>query len=223
MFIVTLSVLYVQITSRSTRAFRYFTVWNWLAIIVYFLLASISSIMWILKSKVQRHKGTQREATSLLDVAVTSMFHLIVPMTLFIDIVTWSILVPALVNHPDPERAAHWNNVMFSTISYMQHGGNAFIMFGEMMLNTIPNSDTWSHGVVALWNLAFGLWSFYFFWSTGEALYPFLDYTKPDVHFSFASLFVSGIACSFLVQKILKHKHASFVGSSISPSVWKQE
>lgn len=223
MFFVTLAVLYIQVTSRSMRAFRYFTVWNWIAIIVYFFLASISSIRWMLHSKIQQ--GQKRGKPSLLDVVVTSMFHFIVPMTLFIDVITWSILVPTLVNHPDPERAAHWKGVMFSTISYMQHGGNAFIMFGETMLNMIPNSDMWSHGVVALWNLSFALWSFYFFWSTGENLYPFMDYTKQSAYISFISLFASGIGCSFLVQKFLRHKHATFLGSSsdVSTSVWKHD
>lgn len=220
MFTITSAVLYIQVTTRSMRAFRYFTVWNWIAIIVYFFLSSISSIRWM----TQPRRIQKGKKPSLLDVVVTSMFHFIVPMTLFIDVVTWSILVPALVKHPDPERAEHWKNVMFSSISYMQHGGNAFIMFGEMMLNTIPNSDMWSHGVVALWNLAFALWSFYFFWSTGESLYPFLDYTKQSAYISFVSLFASGIGCSFLVQKFLKHKHANFVGSStVSPSVWKHD
>lgn len=43
MFAFTAGVLYVQISERGPRAFRFFTVWNWTAIIVYFLLASIAS------------------------------------------------------------------------------------------------------------------------------------------------------------------------------------
>jgi hypothetical protein len=199
MFLVTSAVLYVQITTRSTRAFRYFTVWNWVAIIIFFFLASISSI----SARVFKRR------TAILDKIVASLFHVILPMTLFIDIITWTILVPMLMAQSDPERVAHWRNVMFSTISYMQHGGNAIIMFGEFLLNRIPHSDNWSHGVVSLWNILFGLWSLFFFWMTGQAIYPFLDAKKPSISLALVGLFVSGLLCSYLIQWLLrlKHKH----------------
>ena len=199
MFLVTSAVLYVQITTRSTRAFRYFTVWNWVAIIIFFFLASISSI----SARVFKRR------TAILDKIVASLFHVILPMTLFIDIITWTILVPMLMAQTDPERVAHWRNVMFSTISYMQHGGNAIIMFGEFLLNRIPHSDNWSHGVVSLWNILFALWSLFFFWMTGQAIYPFLDAKNPSISLALVGLFVSGLLCSYLIQWLLrlKHKH----------------
>lgn len=201
MFLVTLAVLYVQITTRSMRAFRYFTVWNWVAIIIFFFLASISSIS----------ARALKKRTATLDKIVASLFHVILPMTLFIDIITWTILVPMLMAQSDPERVAHWKNVMFSTISYMQHGGNAIIMFGEFMLNRIPHADNWSHGVVSLWNILFGLWSLLFFWMTGQAIYPFLDVKKPSIALALVGLFASGLLCSYLIQWLLRLKHKHLV------------
>jgi hypothetical protein len=137
---------------------------------------------------------------------VATMFHVLTPMTLYIDIITWTVLVPALMKHPDLERRRHWESVMFSFISYAQHGLNAVIMFVELSLNNIPNSDAWAHGVVCLWNILFALWSLYFFVLTGEALYPFLDYTRHPaaVWAAFLALFASSIGSSLVVQKILR-------------------
>lgn len=206
MFLITFAVQYIQIAYRSLRALRYFTVWNWIAIIVYFFLGSISSIQHQLVPTARQEK----KKTSNIDRLLVSLFHAILPMTLFIDVVTWTILTPMLVNVPDPERALHWRTVMYSPISYMQHGGNAIIMFGEFLLNTIPNSDSWSHGVVALWSILFGIWSLIFFSFTGQAIYPFLDTSKKTGHpvwVAYLGLSLMGLGSSYLVQRIIRFKH----------------
>jgi hypothetical protein len=56
----TSSVLYVQVAARGPRAFRFFTVWNWTAIIVYFLLASIASAVSVFGGQSE---GTGRRKT----------------------------------------------------------------------------------------------------------------------------------------------------------------
>lgn len=45
MFLFTAGVLFLQVHERGPRAFRFFTVWNWTAIILYFFLASVASAM----------------------------------------------------------------------------------------------------------------------------------------------------------------------------------
>lgn len=49
-----------------------------------------------------------------------------------------------------------------------QHGFNAVMMLGELMLNRIPAIFALS-GVMALWLLAYGAWSTVFFWKTGRS------------------------------------------------------
>jgi len=217
MFLITFAVQYIQIAYRSLRALRYFTVWNWIAIIVYFFLGSISSIQHQLVATARQEK----KKTSIIDRLLVSLFHAILPMTLFIDVVTWTVLTPMLVNVPDPERALHWRTVMYSPISYMQHGGNAIIMFGEFLLNTIPNSDSWSHGVVALWSILFGVWSLIFFSLTGQAIYPFLDMSKKTGHpiwVAYLGLSLLGLGSSYLVQRVIRFKH-QFLNRGISQKV----
>ena len=223
MFLFTAGVLFLQVHERGPRAFRFFTVWNWTAIILYFFLASVASAMavrqggggprggrrWVLialprpnalarslaltlsamcyvlrpalcsfarSSRLSKADGrnVQGDApiTSLLSKTVATMFHVLTPMTLYIDIITWTVLVPALMRTPDLERRKHWERVMFSNISYAQHGLNALIMGVEMLINNVPNSDNWSHGVVCMWNILFALWALLFFAATGQAIYP---------------------------------------------------
>jgi len=218
------AVLYVQLSTRSLRALRYFTVWNWCAIVVYFFLASIASALDVFDGSARlRGAGktapntravtrTRTNRTTRIRVGfnrlIASLFHALTPMTLYIDIITWTVLVPALMKHPDEERRRHWEGVMFSFISYAQHGLNALIMFTELSLNNIPNSDAWAHGVVCMWNILFALWSLYFFLLTGESLYQFLDYAKQPsaVLIALSVLFASSIGCSFFVQKIVRAK-----------------
>ena len=256
MFAFTAGVLAVQVYERSTRAFRFFTVWNWTAIIIYFFLASISSAMtvWGVGTgyglRAQRSRGTRgtrtttrtrtrtrtraktrstTEATkaiastknnnqaasssTLLSKTVATMFHVLTPMTLYIDIITWGVLVPALMKTPDLERRKHWETVMFSFISYSQHGLNALIMGVEMLINNIPNSDNWAHGVVCMWNILFALWALFFFSMTGQALYPFLDYSKAssELWVAFVALLGTSMGSSWIVQKLLGYKWKRFV------------
>ena len=98
--------------------------------------------------------------------------------------------------------------VMFSFISYAQHGLNAGIMGVEMLINNIPHSENWSHGVVCMWNILFALWSLIFFFATGKAIYPFLDLSKHplEVWATFLMLLASSLGSSFLVQKALRLK-----------------
>ena len=158
----TSGVLYLQVSERGPRAFRFFTVWNWTAIIIYFLLASIASAVSVFGGEPETGRRRTRStakprlvltelsrradfhpiftfsslfrlvrsfARSLvrsfsrstrLSKAVATAFHALTPMTLYIDIITWTILVPALMKTPDLERRRHWENVMFSFISYAQ-------------------------------------------------------------------------------------------------------
>ena len=215
----TSGVLYVQVAERGPRAFCFFTVWNWTAIIVYFLLASIASAVSVFGGERRGEPGRRRtrstssssassSKTTKLSRAVATAFHVLTPMTLYIDIITWTILVPALMKTPDLERRRHWENMMFSFISYAQHGLNAGIMGVEMLINNIPHSENWSHGVVCMWNILFALWSLIFFFATGKAIYPFLDLSKHPLEVWATSLMLlaSSLGSSFLVQKALRLK-----------------
>lgn len=204
-FCVALLVGVSQLRRTGYRALKFFTVWNWWLLTGFFGLASVSSLLYILGFR------GQRRSVRLLHHSVASAFHILVPMALFIDIVTWTVLVPMLMASPDEDKVAHWRSFMFSFTSYMQHGGNAVMMLGEMLLNNIPNFDSWSHGVVGLFNVLFGIWSLVAYYLFGTALYPFLDLNNPFAWAVYMTLFLSGILVSVAFQFLLTRKHRWFV------------
>ena len=78
-----------------------------------------------------------------IEKAAATLFHVIVPVAVSIDLITWLILVPMLLAVPDPVQVARWRAIMFSPSSYMQHGGNAVMILGDLALNKIPVLFFW--------------------------------------------------------------------------------
>lgn len=202
----------VQLISIGVSALCYFTVWNWNLMLAYFFLSSLSSFFAIRKRRDEKNfsnnsnKGQQdaeQQDSAIIDKLVATIFHILTPMTLFIDIVTWFVLVPMLLRTPGTEMILQY---MYSPVGYLQHGGNAAIMMIEMFLNRIPDSKWWSHGVVSIWSILFGIWSLAYFLFTGATIYPFLDVGHPQAWMIYITLFFSGIFASYFIQYILYKK-----------------
>jgi len=180
--------------------------------LAYFFLSSLSSLHAIRnrdEKKFANHSNKEQEyaeqlgSVAIIDKVVATIFHVLTPMTLFIDVVTWVVLVPMLLRTPGTEIMLQY---MYSPVGYLQHGGNAAIMMIEMFLNRIPDSKWWSHGAVSVWNILFGIWSLAYFLLTGATIYPFLDLGHPQAWMIHISLFFSGIFASYLIQYILYMK-----------------
>jgi hypothetical protein len=202
----------IQLISIGVSALCYFTVWNWNLMLAYFLLSSISSFLAIRKKRDEKNFVNQQDAeqqdSAIIDKLIASIFHILTPMTLFIDVVTWFVLVPMLLRTPGTEMMLQY---MYSPVGYLQHGGNAVIMMIEMFLNRIPDSKWWSHGVVSIWSILFGIWSLAYFFFTGGTIYPFLDVGHPQAWMIHISLFFSGIFASYLIQYILYKKNRRYM------------
>lgn len=94
-------------------------------------------------------------------------------MAFVVDLITWTVLVPMLMSSPDPAKVAFWKSRMFCFTSYMQHGVNAAMVLGEMLLSEMPGLF-WHGGYLALWTSMYAVWSTIFYIWTGSFIYPFL-------------------------------------------------
>jgi hypothetical protein len=146
--------------------------------------------------------------TDWIDKSAATIFHVIVPTAVLIDFITWFILIPALMSYPDPEQVLKWEKLMFCFQSYMQHGGNAVMILGDLVLNKIPLMFTWGQAWVAFWWSAFGLWSLIFFVINGRFIYPFLDAHKPMAWLGYAGFYSSSIMMFLMFVVVMKAREA---------------
>jgi hypothetical protein len=71
-------------------------------------------------------------------------------MVIVIDAMTWLVLMPMLMATPDPKQRDIWYRQHHNFESYNQHGFNAAMMLGELLLNRLP-VDFFRSGWLALW------------------------------------------------------------------------
>lgn len=86
---------------------------------------------------------------------------------------------------------------MFSFESYNQHGFNAVMMFGELLLSKSPPLF-WAGGWLALWGAAFGTWSTIFLYKNGRSIYPFLEASEERVNLMYLGFFLSFLGVSLI-------------------------
>jgi hypothetical protein len=104
-----------------------------------------------------------------------------------------------LMANPDPLKREYWRQLMFSPTSYFQHGGNAVMVLGEIVLGRLPVWASLAGGCVAIWANLYGLWSLVRFIHTGTFIYPFLDAHQPYAWVVYVGLFVVHWAFTLLV------------------------
>lgn len=131
-----------------------------------------------------------------------------------VDLLTWFVLVPVLMSSGDLERVKHWQNVMYSWESYNQHGINAAMMLGEVLLGCIPL--TYAHsGYLSLMVSIYGTYSTAFFFKNGRFIYPIFDAHKPYAWLGYIGLFAVMTAVFMLVlgltraREWLMQRHAA--------------
>jgi len=72
-----------------------------------------------------------------------------------------------------------------------QHGVNALMVLGEMMLNRIPGMPSWGLGWISMLSSAYGVWNVIFFLRSGTFLYPFLDAHRPFAWLAYLGLYIA--------------------------------
>ncbi|KAH7623901.1 hypothetical protein Ndes2526B_g01147 [Nannochloris sp. 'desiccata'] len=221
MLLICLGIGLEQLLRRGPIVLAFFTVWNWWLLTVYFALSSAASLRSVNAAtrNSRRTTITTRTTTAALEShhllpadwiekSAATIFHVIVPISIMIDLTTWFVLIPALMSFPDPEQVLKWQQLMFCFQSYMQHGGNAVMILGDLVLNKIPLMFTWGQAWVALWVSAFGVWSVAFFVITGRFIYPFLDAHKPMAWVGYLALYAANVGMFMAFVGVMKAREA---------------
>ena len=129
-------------------------------------------------------------ALAPLSAAAVALFHVALPSSLIVVVVTWVVLFPMLVNSPDARVAARARDLFLNPTSYAQHGGNALLALGDLALNSIPASPYLMAGLGA-YSSTFAVWAFAFWRATGRWLYPFLNAHKRWAPAAYAGLYIA--------------------------------
>lgn len=205
--------LYVSINQLLQRGFvilRFFTVWNWCGLVFYFGFTAAASLRAARAANRAAAKNLpaieENEEAELQDKVAATLFHIFLPMAIFIDLATWFFLIPMLRANSDPIEVAKWERLLFSFSSYMQHGGNAVMLLGDLALNRIPLLFCWGKGCTMLWSGLFGVWTLIFYNSTGQFIYPFQDITRPNAFRNYYGLLLGGWLVYLIFAGIMKAK-----------------
>jgi hypothetical protein len=227
MLIICLIIGLEQLLRKGPVVLAFFTVWSWWLLTFYFAFATAASLRsYHATSRSSRRNITTRSTRSTttaaaelesshhllpadwIEKSAATIFHVIVPVSIMLDLVTWFVLIPALMAYPDPEQVLKWQQLMFSFQSYMQHGGNAVMVLGDLALNKIPLMFTWGQAWVALWVSAFGVWSLAFFVFTGRFIYPFLDAHKPMAWVGYLAIYGANVGIFMAFVGMIKARDA---------------
>lgn len=130
-------------------------------------------------------------------------------MSLAVDLLTWALLVPMLMSS-DAHRD-FWRHRMYCFESYNQHGFNAVMALGDLLLNRIP-VELYTSGWLALWSSLYGVWSAAFYVRTGRYLYPFLDAQEPYAWVAYVGLFAVHLAAYLTVMGLSRAKQRYLFG-----------
>mmetsp|Transcript_12797 Transcript_12797/g.35942 ORF Transcript_12797/g.35942 Transcript_12797/m.35942 type:complete len:313 (-) Transcript_12797:400-1338(-) len=171
--------------SIGFRIHRFYTIWNWTLLWVYFSMAAHQS--W----RLLRSKPGSWPRLDSLGQATVVLFHICATNAMLIDTITWTALVPMLVKYnPNQEEAVHFSKIFFSFLSYNEHGVNLALMLVELFIN---NMQFYPHmlGYVQLLSCTFGCWANLYFFLAGQWLYPFLDTSRPTAWEAYLALFAA--------------------------------
>eukprot|EP00887_Chlorella_sp_A99_P008142 scaffold12.g8142.t1 len=205
-----------QLFDKGGHVFRFFTVWNWWLLTLFFGLASAASLRGLWRARAARRgaaRGAGRGATGagrpadLLDKATMVAFAMEAPTTLVIDLLTWKVLVPMMADTPDAALRAHWNRIFFGFESLNQHGFNAAMMLGELALGRLPMSLAAS-GWLALWASVYGVWSTAYLAATGRYLYPFLNAQRPYAWLGYLGIYLLMLLAHIIILGLVRAREA---------------
>ncbi|GMH34511.1 hypothetical protein BSKO_02345 [Bryopsis sp. KO-2023] len=154
---------------------KYFTIWSYCLLTLYFVLASIIT-HWYSAHPKDCQKNKQLES---LCKFIAAIFHITATVVWIVDAVTWTVIWPMIKhsNRDKPEELAHATMRLFNIYSYVEHGVNIPIILVELSINNI-RFERHMLGYVGLWSLYFGLFAIAFFYMTGRWIYTVIDFTK---------------------------------------------
>lgn len=188
---------------RTPHTLAYYTVWSWWVLTLYFGVATWASARAVLAPAPPRARRL-----APLGAATVALFHVALPSSLIVVAVTWTVLYPMLAASPDPKVRAKARLQFRSTQSYVQHGGNAALMVGDLLLNSIPPVP-YLMSALGAYSSTFGVWAFAFYRTTGRWLYPFLNAQRKGAPIVYAALYVAHWAFFGVALLLFKARDAA--------------
>lgn len=172
-FVASLAVLVRQYMQIGVISFKFYTVWSFCLLTIYFGWVSVLSLQ-----HCRRNAKPQRRTVNGWEYAAIALFHVVLTTTWIVDIITWLVLWPMTKQLAKGAELERLTALMLCFTSYVQHGGNAAMLLVEFSLNRIP-IEGYMLGYVGLWSCAYACWALLWHHLTGLFLYPFLDYNRP--------------------------------------------
>lgn len=185
-----ITVAAIQFWDKGFFVLKYYTVWNYYLLILFFALATLFSFLDRPRQQAvqKRNRAAPHQPVNGLGYFVVTLFHINLTTVFIVDVLTWTLLWPMLKANPDPVHVEFYTHQLFNFTSYNQHGFNFMLMLGEMFLNRIPFYP-YLLGYVGMWTSLYGVWAFVNFSSSGKWMYPFLDASQPWAPFAYLGLF----------------------------------
>ena len=176
-----------QLAQRGPYVLSFYTVWSWWLLGLYFLLATLASALAVTQAPSRRRAST---TITPLGAAVVALFHVVLPSSLIVVVVTWTLLYPMLTASDDPKIVSTARAMFLNKTSFAQHGVNATLALGDLALNTIP-ATPYLMAFLGAYSSTFGVWAFAFYRATGRWLYPFLNAHKRWAPAAYAGLYIA--------------------------------
>ena len=163
-----------------------FTVWNWLLIGLYFLLASIATTAALLAD--HEEKEFFKSSAQPFFAFIWAIYQVAFSCSLLVTVVVTFVFVPNAYN-----RTGHSPERFFTRWNVAMHNLNVVLMSVEFMFNNLPiMTGHWP--LCVIWGSIY--WLFVWGWYSKTNFYPyfFLDHTLPTaVAVGVQCLFFSGI------------------------------
>lgn len=170
-FVFCLTILIIILADAPKgQGFRFYTVWNFTLVVVYFFFALAQSIRAYFHNFVLSEVAKQ----SFFDRATYILFQVCISMSFLVDVVLWSILYPNAVHSDDEDCCYQYTNFFSITV----HGINLALMLVDLFLNRV--TFVHSHIVfIIYWLLAYGAFEWIYVAKTGDdPVYFFMDTSK---------------------------------------------
>jgi hypothetical protein len=156
-------------THEDTHIYLFFTIWNYLLQIVYWLLASVAGVRLLCRPQWAL---LESRADRFLSHAVWALFSVCLPASVIVSVVLWGVLLPAALRSTKPGAAAAAAE-MLDFGSFAQHLLNTLLLCADFWMNHMLVDGSTLYLVVG-WNMAYVLFEWVAHSQTQSWTYFFL-------------------------------------------------
>lgn len=163
---------------------RFFTVWNFIALVIFFALGTALSCSCCRDIALMRPRPS--ESHRIAAVAHHLLLEVELPMSAMITLVVWLVLAPYDAAH-DP--SLYWYARYTNLTSLTMHGVNLIFMLLEFGLDAL-HVEPAHFGLVLAWGMLYALFNGLQAYWTHDTVYFFMDFTLVKTPFVAAALIV---------------------------------